>query len=185
MGNTAAAVADSIASPRNERVEQARQVLQSEVVQEASEEDKPSTPTTTMSLEERVERAKRLLADKQAQKTKEEIEKSKDQESERREMEVVEEVVTTPEEPKIEGKSVAGNKKKNEDAEFRKAAEERQKDKEESRLALIKIKEQIAQDRAERSDKFKNEKLEREEKLKDQEMLKLAEEAKKAEQVAI
>ena len=58
----------SIASPRNERVEQARQVLQSEVVQEASEEDKPSTPTTTLSLEERVERAKRLLADKQAQK---------------------------------------------------------------------------------------------------------------------
>jgi len=167
--NTAAAVADSIASPRNERVEQARQVLQSEVVQEASEEDKPSTPTTTMSLEERVERAKRLLADKQAQKTKEETDKSKDQESERREM----------------GKNVAVNKKKNEDAEFRKAAEERQKDKEESRLALIKIKEQIAQDRAERSDKFNKEKLEREEKRKDQEMQKLAEEAKKAEQVAI
>ena len=60
--------------------------MQSEVVQEASEEDKPSTPTTTMSLEERVERAKRLLADKQAQKTKEETDKSKDQESERREM---------------------------------------------------------------------------------------------------
>ena len=77
------------------------------------------------------------------------------------------------------------NKKKNEDAEFRKAAEERQKDKEESRLALIKIKEQIAQDRAERSDKFNKEKLEREEKRKDQEMQKLAEEAKKAEQVAI
>ena len=38
------------------------------------------------------------------------------------------------------GKQVAANKKKNEDAEFRKAAEERQKDKEESRLALIKIK---------------------------------------------
>jgi len=167
--NTAAAVADSIASPRNERVEQARQVLQSEVVQEASEEDKPSTPTTTLSLEERVERAKRLLADKQAQKAKEETEKSKSQEAERREM----------------GKQVAANKKKNEDAEFRKAAEERQKDKEESRLALIKIKEQIAQDRAERSDKFNKEKLEREEKRKDQEMQKLAEEAKKAEQVAI
>jgi len=167
--NTADTVADSVASPRNERVEQARQVLQSEVVQEASEEDKPSTPTTTLSLEERVERAKRLLADKQAQKAKEETEKSKSQESERREM----------------GKLVAENKKKNEDAEFRKAAEERQKEKEESRLALIKIKEQIAQDRAERSDKFNKEKLEREEKRKDQEMQKLAEEAKKAEQLAI
>merc|ERR1712037_1023818 len=98
-----------------------------------------------------------------------ETEKSKSQEAERREM----------------GKQVAANKKKNEEAEFRKAAEERQKDKEESRLALIKIKEQIAQDRAERSDKFNKEKLEREEKRKDQEMQKLAEEAKKAEQVAI
>ena len=87
--------------------------------------------------------------------------------------------------PILIGKNVAANKKKNEDAEFRKAAEERQKDKEESRLALIKIKEQIAQDRAERSDKFNKEKLEREEKRKDQEMQKLAEEAKKAEQVAI
>merc|ERR1712203_303180 len=84
--NAAAAVADSVASPRNERVEQARQVLQSEVVQEASEEDKPSTPTTTMSLEDRVERAKRLLADKQAQKAKEEQEKVKESEAERREM---------------------------------------------------------------------------------------------------
>ena len=46
---------------------------------------------------------------------------------------------------------------------------------------MIKIKEQIAQDRAERSDKFNKEKLEREEKRKDQEMQKLAEEAKKAE----
>ena len=60
--------------------------MQSEVVQEASEEDKSSTPTTTLSLEERVERAKRLLADKQAQKAKEETEKSKSQEAERREM---------------------------------------------------------------------------------------------------
>ena len=43
-------------------------------------------PYTTWSLEERVERAKRLLADKQAQKAKEETEKSKSQEAERREM---------------------------------------------------------------------------------------------------
>ena len=56
--------------------------------------------------------------------------------------------------------------------------------KEEQRLALIKIKEQIAQDRAERSQKFNQEKLEREEKRKEQERLRLAEEAKKAEQLA-
>merc|ERR1711948_85217 len=131
-------VADSIASPRNERVEQARQVLQTEVAPETTEENKPSTPTAGLSLEERVERAKRLLADKQAQKVKEEQEKSKNAETERREM----------------GKNIQAMKKKQEDDEIRKAAEERQKEKEEQRLALIKIKEQIAQDRAERSQKF-------------------------------
>jgi len=166
----AATIADSIASPRNERVEQARQVLQSEVVpsQSSSTEDKPSTPTTTMSLEDRVERAKRLLADKQAQKAKEEQEKMKESEAERREM----------------GKNVQAMKRKHEEDEVRKAAEERQKDKEEQRLALIKIKEQIAQDRAERSQKFNKEKLERDEKRKELERQKLAEEAKKAEQAA-
>ena len=42
---TPVGVADSIASPRNERVEQARQVLQTEVAPETTEENKPSTPT--------------------------------------------------------------------------------------------------------------------------------------------
>jgi len=165
---SAVGVADSIASPRNERVEQARQVLQTEVIPETTEENKPSTPTSGLSLEERVERAKRLLADKQAQKAKEDEEKSKSAETERREM----------------GKNIQAMKKKQEDDEIRKAAEERQKEKEEQRLALIKIKEQIAQDRAERSQKFNKEKLEREEKRKEQEKQKLAEEAKKAEQLA-
>jgi len=166
---SAGGVADSIASPRNERVEQARQVLQTEVVPEtATEENKPSTPTTGLSLEERVERAKRLLADKQAQKAKEDADKSKDSETERREM----------------GRNMAAQKKKQEDDEIRKAAEERQKEKEESRQALIKIKEQIAQDRAERSQKFNKEKVEKDEKRKEQEKQKLAEEAKKAEQIA-
>ena len=80
--------------------------------------------STGLSLEERVERAKRLLADKQAQKVKEEQEKSKNSETERREM----------------GKNIQAMKKKQEDDEIRKAAEERQKEKEEQRLALIKIK---------------------------------------------
>ena len=46
------------------------------------------------------------------------------------------------------------------------------------------LQEQIAQDRAERSQKFSQEKLEREEKRKEQEKQKLAEEARKAEQIA-
>merc|ERR1712083_918198 len=87
---SATGVADSIASPRNERVEQARQVLQSEVV-----------PSQSSSTED-----KRLLADKQAQKAKEEQEKMKESEAERREM----------------GKNVQAMKRKHEDEEVRKAA---------------------------------------------------------------
>ena len=67
---TAATAEVAAPSPRNERVEQARQHL-NEVVQESNDEKSPSTPTATMSLDERVERAKRLLAEKQAQKAKE------------------------------------------------------------------------------------------------------------------
>ena len=63
-------VGESIVSPRNERVEQARQVIQNDVVTKEPSEENPSTPTTTMSLDERVERAKKLLAEKQAQKAK-------------------------------------------------------------------------------------------------------------------
>ena len=63
-------VVESVVSPRNERVEQARQVIQNDVVTNEPSVENPSTPTTSMSLDERVERAKKLLAEKQAQKAK-------------------------------------------------------------------------------------------------------------------
>ena len=159
--------AEDVVSPRNNRVEQARQVLQNEV-QPTSEDDKPSTPTSGLSLEERVERAKKLLAEKQAQKAKESDDKEKTSEAQRREL----------------GQNMQELKRKQQQDEIRQAAEERQKEKEEQRLALIKIKEQIAQDRAERAEKFNKEKTERDEKRKEKERERLAEEAKKAEQLA-
>merc|ERR1711983_768297 len=57
-------------------------------------------------------------------------------------------------------------------------------DKEEQRVALEKIREQLAQDRADRAEKFNKEKSEREEKRKELEKQKLAEEARKAEERA-
>lgn len=50
---------DSLISPRQERVEAARQTL-SETVSDAQNVELPTTPTTSMTLEEKVERAKRL-----------------------------------------------------------------------------------------------------------------------------
>jgi len=160
---------ESMTSPRNERVEQARQVLQSEGLDDSKSEvaaAATSTPTTSMTLEERVERAKRLLAQKQAEKVLEEKEKDKNSETERREV----------------GKKMAEIKRKQADEEIRKAAEERQKEKEEQRVALEKIREQLAQDRAERAEKFHKEKIERDEKRKELEKQKLAEETRKAEE---
>jgi len=159
-------VAADIASPRNERFEQARQHL-NEAVQESNDDQSPSTPTTTMTLDERVERAKRLLAEKQAQKAKEADEKEKTSEMERREL----------------GKNLAEMKKKREEDEIRQAAEERRQAKVEERIALQKVKEQIAQDRAEKTERFNREKNERDEKRKELEKEKLIEEARKAEQL--
>ena len=160
--------AESITSPRSERVEQARQVIQNEGLDDSKTEPAPSTPTTSMTLEERVERAKRLLAQKQAEKDQESKDKEKSSEMERREV----------------GKKMQEHKRNQADEEIRKAAEERQKDKEEQRVALQKIREQLAQDRAERAEKFNREKSERDEKRKELERQKLAEEAKKAEERA-
>ncbi len=58
-----------VASPRQERVEHARQVIQNEIGSDSPAGH--STPTSSLSLQERVERAKRLLAEKQAEKAKE------------------------------------------------------------------------------------------------------------------
>ncbi len=63
-------------------------------------------------------------------------------------------------------------------------ARDRQKDKEEERIARQKVKEQIAQDRAERAARFNADKKAREEKMEERERQRLQEEAKKAEEMA-
>jgi hypothetical protein len=180
--------ANSVASPRNERVEEARRVIQNDV---GSPSNEVSTPTTSLSLEERVERAKRLLAEKQAMKVQEVqdvnfrhiifrererqrvmiftfLQKEKNSESERREM----------------GKSVQDMKRQHEDDELRQVAVDRRNEKEETRMALQKVKEQIAQDRADRAAKFNTEKKVRDEDRQKREKDKLQEEVRKAEQAA-
>lgn len=168
FGESGGGGADSVMSPREERVENARQALQTAVNPDLNQSTLPSTPTTSLSLEEKVERAKRLLAENKALKAKEEAEKDKNGEAERRNL----------------GKNIQAMKQKQADDEIRKAAEERQKEKEEQRLAKQKIMEQIAQDRAERAEKYKKEKDERDEKMKEKQRQKLVAEAEKAEKMA-
>ncbi|KAK4300644.1 hypothetical protein Pmani_027166 [Petrolisthes manimaculis] len=88
----------------------------------------------TLSLEDKVERAKVLLAEKQAKDAWEKGEEVRQKEVERRKM----------------GQEVAKRKQQQEDDSHRAAALERKKDKEDDKLAREKVKAQIAQDRAER-----------------------------------
>ena len=81
------------------------------------------------------------------------------------------------------GKNIQEMKEKQKADEFRQAAEDRRKAKEEDRIALQKVKEQIAQDRAEKADRFNREKAERDEKRKELEREKLVEDARKAEEL--
>lgn len=94
------------------------------------------------SLEERVEKAKKLLEIKKQEKEAKEIEDEKQKEFERRRM----------------GQEVLKMKKKQQDKELQELIEEREREKRESAAAKQRILEQIAQDRADR--------LEREQKMK-------------------
>ncbi|XP_014271750.1 UBX domain-containing protein 4 isoform X2 [Halyomorpha halys] len=94
------------------------------------------------SLEERVEKAKKLLVIKKQEKEAKEIEDEKQKEFERRKM----------------GQEVLKMKKKQQDKELQEMIEEREREKRESAAAKQRILEQIAQDRAER--------LEREQRMK-------------------
>ncbi|XP_050720084.1 UBX domain-containing protein 4-like [Eriocheir sinensis] len=86
------------------------------------------------SLEDKVERAKVLLAEKQNSSAREKAEEEKQKEIDRRKM----------------GQEMAKKKMQQEQEEIRAAARERRKDKEEDRLARERVKAQIAADRAEK-----------------------------------
>lgn len=87
-----------------------------------------------LTLEERVERAKVLLAEKQNMTQREKAEDERQKEIDRRKM----------------GQEMAKKRQQQEDEELRAAARERRKDKEEDRLARERVKAQIAADRAEK-----------------------------------
>ena len=175
--------ADSVLSPRGARVEQAREVIRQtweaenkEKVDKANEEkdesQKDSVETApasgTLSLEERVARAKELLA---ARREKEQVEledKEKNAEKERREM----------------GKQMQEFKKTQEEKEALKAAEERKKDREETKLARERVKAQIEQDRLEKQAKFDIQKQQDLEEKKRKERAILEEQSAQAERLA-
>lgn len=98
------------------------------------EENDSEAIDDSVSLEERVERAKVLLAQKRAAQAQEKAHEERQKEMERRKM----------------GQEIAKRKLEQENKEIRAAAEERRKDKEEDRLARERVKAQIAADRAER-----------------------------------
>ena len=175
--------AESVLSPRGARVEQAREVIRqtweaenNETVDKANEEkdenQKDSVETapasSTLSLEERVARAKELLA---ARREKEQVEmedKEKNAEKERREM----------------GKQMQEFKKTQEEKDALKAAEERKKDREETKLARERVKAQIEQDRLEKQAKFDIQKQQDLEEKKRKERAILEEQSAQAERLA-
>ncbi|XP_064595253.1 UBX domain-containing protein 4-like [Liolophura sinensis] len=93
-------------------------------------------------VQERVERAKKLIAEKQAKKALEEKEKQIKEEKERR----------------LLGQSVLQSKQRKEEMEAREIQNELRKRKEEDRKARERVKEQIARDRADRAAKYQKDK---------------------------
>ncbi|XP_047480343.1 UBX domain-containing protein 4-like isoform X2 [Penaeus chinensis] len=101
---------------------------------EHEENDSEAIDDDSVCLEDKVERAKVLLAQKRASQAQEKAHEERQKEMERRKM----------------GQEIAKRKLEQENKEIRAAAEERRKDKEEDRLARERVKAQIAADRAER-----------------------------------
>ena len=178
---------DDILSPRASRVEQARQVIREATVgvaepdvQEATNEksdvnsvDKQSVPneeagSSSLSLEERVARAKELLAARREQKDVETESQSKNAEVERRQL----------------GRHLQDFKRNQEEIEAKKAAEERKKDREETKLARERVKAQIEQDRLEKQAKFDVQKQQELDERREREKKALEEQVLQAERLA-
>jgi len=138
----------------------------SEVVE--SEAATTTAGAQAASLEERVERAKVLMAQRQAERETEEKEKEKDKEKERREV----------------GKALLERKRMQEERDLKEAALARKKDKEEEKKAKEAVKAAIEQDRVDRKAKYDAEKKAAEEKRKEKEKDALAAQAALAEKTA-
>merc|ERR1740128_374175 len=121
-----------------------------------------------VSMEDRVERARRIMNQRKEQKAKEETDKEKEKERERREL----------------GKTLTDQKREREEEDMREAARERRKDKEEEKRAKERVKAAIEQDRADRALRYQAEKTEADERRKDKERQVLAEQAAAGERAA-
>ncbi|XP_059079325.1 UBX domain-containing protein 4-like isoform X2 [Tigriopus californicus] len=153
---TAAGVtAESVASPRGQRVMEASQSLQNSAPRVEVASPAP-LPSPAESLEARVARAKRLMAERQGQKKEPDTEKIQAEAPESSERGV---------NPALE-----------------EAAAERKRDMEEKKLAKERVLRQIEQDRAERAQKFQTQK--REETEKKERLSTMAREAREAEEMA-
>merc|ERR1712179_741794 len=119
-------------------------------------------------LEDRVARAKELMAQRQAEREAQEKEKEKDKEKERREV----------------GKALLERKRMQEERDLKEAALARRKDKEEEKKAKKAVKAAIEQDRIDRKAKYDAEKKAAEELRKEKEKDALAAQAALAEKTA-
>jgi len=148
------------------RVDHATALLNDQVPVEAGSVSSHGTPT---SLEDRVTRAKRLLAERQLAKQKEEEDKEKKKEIERRD----------------QGKLMRESVVNREEQEALKAAQERKKEKADDKAAMEAVRAQIKQDREERKAKYDADKEAEIMRKKDQERKLLAEKAAQAEKAVI
>ncbi len=185
-----------MSSPRGARVEAAQRTLtqatEGTTTNKEEEEKKKEATSSGLSLDERVARAKQLLAEKKAQKEEKEnkvgtsvvdsiknsqyvlqidliLQTESDKELERREL----------------GKSLQQQKRSREDEEARKIAEERRKDKEEEMAARERVKRQIELDRQERAARYNQEKERERQRVEEEKARKMEEEAKRVEREII
>lgn len=147
------------------RVSRARELLDENVGQVSGGVEGHDTPT---SMEERVERAKRLMQQRKQEKERQEQEREKEKELERRAL----------------GKNLLDFKHKQEEEEMKKAALERRKDKEEEQAARERVRAQIEQDRADRAARFNREKAAEEEKRAERMRRELQQRSEMADQAA-
>lgn len=128
----------------------------------------PDAAAAAASLEERVERAKRLVEDRRLQKIKEEEEAVRQSEVERRRV----------------ARELQLAQQSREDQQRREWARQRAQEKEEERRHRERIQAQIAQDRADRAEKYHKDKSQEEQRKREREAQRLLEQQQRAAQEA-
>lgn len=134
----------------------------------ATADASPTEAMSATSLEERVERAKRLVEERRLQKLKEEAEAVKQSEVERRRV----------------AREMQLAQQARDDQERREWARKRAQEKEEERRHRERIQAQIAQDRADRAERYHQEKTQEEQRKREREAQRLLEQQQRAAQEA-